>query len=94
MGDAMPPVTPTLEALPIRTEPCKAEQPCTQVSMLEEGEVDEQRMLLGYSSSPPSLIEDRSGLLEGDSPAPVKQADLRMLRGESSLLLNRGTSLQ
>jgi hypothetical protein len=92
MGDAMPPLTATLEALPIRTEPCKTEQPCTQVSILEEGEVDEQSMLHSYFSSPPSLIEDRSGLLEGDSPAPVKQADLQTLRGKSSLLLKRDTS--
>ena len=54
--------------------------------------MDERRMLLGYSTSPPPLIEDRSGLLEDDSPASLKQADLQTLRGESSLLLKRGNS--
>ena len=84
MGGAMPAMISALDAIPTRTEPCKTVEPCTQVSALEEGEIDERKLILGYSSSPPPLSEDHSGLLEDRSPVPSKPTDVQVLRSKQS----------
>jgi len=78
-----------MEALPIRIEqPAKTTTPSSaRPDNLEEGEVDEQRLLASYSSSPPPLIEDRSGLLdEGSDDAALPQAKMLSMRSKYCLL--------
>jgi len=85
----MPPLISTMEALPIRIEqPAKTTDPSSaRPDNLEEGEVDEQRLLVGHSSSPPPLIEDRSGLLdEGSDDAALPQAKMQSMRSKYCLL--------
>lgn len=70
MADALPPSTSAMEPLSFTTE----------LPVLKEGGVEEKRPLVAYSSPPSS--QDRSGLLDDGSAAPVKQDDVPMLCGE------------
>ncbi|KAF2819552.1 hypothetical protein CC86DRAFT_412859 [Ophiobolus disseminans] len=95
MDDEMPPLTSTMEALPIRVERPKKLTSFTaaQPFVLEDGEVDEGRLLAGYSSSPPPLSEDRSGLMdEGEHTLP--QAEARSLYNDLELSLYEYAALE
>lgn len=70
MADALPPSNSAMEPLSFTTEP----------PVLKENRVEEKRPLVAYSF--PASIQDRSGLLDDSSAAPVKQDDVHMLCGE------------
>jgi hypothetical protein len=88
MDDAMHPLTSPLEALPIRNEPsCKpADLSDAQNGVLEHRAAVNEGLLVGYTSSPPPLIEDSSGRLDEEETS--SQVEMQSLRSESDLLCN------